>query len=75
MAEGAWLVAAGVAAGAVIVWAGVPLIQQSLFGVSAGDAWTYVAIALVLGAVTILASVVPSRLAARTNPVTAIRGD
>jgi putative ABC transport system permease protein len=75
MAEGAWLVAAGVGAGAGIVWLGVPLIRQSLFGVTAGDAWTYVAIALVLGAVTILAGAVPSRLAARTNPVTAIRGD
>jgi putative ABC transport system permease protein len=75
MTEGVWLVGSGVAIGAGVVWIGVPLIKQSLFGVSAGDGWTYAGIAVVLGSVTILASALPSRLAARTNPVTAIRGE
>jgi putative ABC transport system permease protein len=73
MSEGAGLVAIGVGLGAVAFWLGVPLIRESLFGVTAGDAWTYVAIAAVLGAATLAASAMPSRLASRTDPVLAIR--
>ena len=75
MAEGAALVAAGTAIGAIVVVVGVPLIRESLFGVSPADAWTYAAIAILLAVTTIAATIVPSTAAARTDPVRAIRGE
>lgn len=75
MIEGAALVAAGTALGALVVFVGVPLIRESLFGISPADAWTYVAIALLLTLTTVLATIVPSAAAARTDPVRAMRGE
>jgi predicted permease len=75
MGEGAALVTAGAASGALVVIVGVPLIRESLFGISPADAWTYVVIALLLAVTTILATLVPSTSAARTDPVRAIKGD
>ena len=75
MIEGATLVAAGMAIGAIVVIVGVPLIRESLFGVSPADAWTYVVIAALLAVTTVLATLVPSSAAARTDPVRAIKGD
>ena len=75
MVEGAAVVTAGIALGAVIVTVGVPLIRDSLFGVSPTDAWTYVAITVLLALTTIVATVVPSRAAARTDPVKVLKGE
>ena len=75
MTEGVWLVALGAGVGAVAVWLSVPLIRESLFGVTPADRWTYAAIVTLLAAVTILASWIPARAAAQTDPVRTLRDD
>jgi ABC-type lipoprotein release transport system permease subunit len=44
-----------------------------LFGVSAYDAPTFVAVPLVLGVVTVVAAWIPARRAMRLDPLSAIR--
>jgi ABC-type antimicrobial peptide transport system permease subunit len=44
-----------------------------LFGVSPADAVTYVAVAMVLGVVVLIASWIPARKATRIDPLAALR--
>jgi ABC-type lipoprotein release transport system permease subunit len=44
-----------------------------LFGVSASDTLTFAGAAVVLGAVAIVATLIPASRAARIDPVTALR--
>jgi ABC-type lipoprotein release transport system permease subunit len=46
-----------------------------LFEVSAYDAATFVAVGIILVAVSVLASVIPAARAARVDPVVALRAD
>jgi len=65
--------AAGIAAGAVGAFFALRLLSTMLFRVPAGDPWTVAAVLAVLAAVAMLAAWVPSRRAARVNPVEALR--
>ncbi len=49
------------------------LMSGMLYGVDAGDPLTYVAVALVLAAVALLATVIPARRAMKVAPVVALR--
>jgi putative ABC transport system permease protein len=49
------------------------LLNDMLFHVSASDPWTVTAVVAMLAAVALLAAWVPSRRAARVNPVEALR--
>jgi len=49
------------------------LISSLLFGVTATDPMTFVLTVVLLGAVTLLASYIPSRRAARTDPIISLR--
>jgi ABC-type antimicrobial peptide transport system permease subunit len=51
------------------------VVENLLFGVVAMEAWLMAAIAGLLGAVALLASLVPARQAARVDPVIALRAD
>jgi ABC-type antimicrobial peptide transport system permease subunit len=51
------------------------LIESLLFGVVTLEPWLIATIAGLLGAVALLASLVPARQAARVDPVIALRAD
>jgi hypothetical protein len=46
----------GGAVGAIAVWLGLPLLRDSLFGVTPTDPWTFAAILMLLAVVTVVAS-------------------
>jgi len=46
-----------------------------MFGVGAGDPWTFLAVAALLTLVTVIAADGPARRAGRVDPMTAMRGD
>ncbi len=65
--------AAGAAVGVAGSFFALRLLSTMLFRVPARDPWTVAAVLLVLAAVAMLAAWVPSRRAARVNPVEALR--
>jgi putative ABC transport system permease protein len=67
------LTAAGVIAGALGALALTRRISGLLFGVSAFDPLTFCAMALLLGAVTVAACIIPARRATKVNPLIALR--
>ena len=73
--HGLGLAAAGVAAGIAGAAALSSLMASMLFGVKGTDPVTYLAVSAVLAAVAIAATYVPSRRAARLDPVVALRSD
>jgi len=75
MRDGVRYAVAGVALGLVASLALTRAMASMLFGVSATDPLTYVALALVMLAVAAVASFLPARRALEVDPVTALRGD
>jgi putative ABC transport system permease protein len=72
---GAKLAAIGITVGVTLALAMTRLMSGLLFGVGVTDPWTLVIIALLFAAVALLASYLPARRAARTDPLTALRYD
>ena len=73
--HGLLLAGAGVLLGVGASAALARLMSSLLFGVSAWDPATYVAVSLALAAIALLASYVPARRAARLDPIVALRAD
>jgi putative ABC transport system permease protein len=73
--EGAWVALAGVAIGVLAAWILRQFVASMLFGVGAGDALTFAAVALLLGVVSLLAAYLPARSAARIDPAAALRAE
>ena len=69
------LVCVGVALGLAGAAAASRLVTTMMFGLSPTDPLTYVAVALLLIAVAIAASVLPARRASRVDPMTALRAE
>ncbi len=69
------LAALGVALGLLAAFGVTRLLGSFLFGVSPADPATLVGVALVLVVVTVLASYIPARRAARIEPVLALRSE
>ena len=63
----------GIALGAAAAFAATRVMKELLFGVSATDPLTFGAVALLLGAVTLLASYIPARRATKVDPIVALR--
>jgi putative ABC transport system permease protein len=73
--SGARLAALGITTGLVAGTISSRLLSSLLFGVTSTDPMTFVFTAVLLGAVTLLASYIPSRRAARTDPIVTLRFD
>ncbi len=73
--QGMGLTAAGVIAGVALTLAFVRVIAGMLFGVSQSDPGTYLAVSLMLGAVALLACLVPAWRAARVDPAMTLRSE
>jgi predicted permease len=65
----------GIVIGLVGAWGVTRLLGGLLYGVGATDARTFVAVAVVLGAVAATAAWVPARRAAGVDPISALRHD
>ena len=75
LAHGVRLVAAGVALGLAAATVLTRTMSSLFFGVTASDVPTYAAVAVVLGAITFVATWLPARRAARLDPLVALRRD
>ena len=70
---GVRLVAVGLALGIPVSLAVTRLLRSQLFGVTPGDPLAYVAVAVLLSVVAIVACYVPARRAAAVDPIIALR--
>ena len=73
--EGMTLVALGVAMGLAASIGLTRLISSLLFGVSATDPLTFAALAFALGAIALLACLLPARRASLIDPMIALRAE
>ncbi|MBI4889562.1 MAG: ABC transporter permease [Acidobacteria bacterium] len=73
--QGALLIACGIVLGLAASAAATSLLSNLLYGVKPVDAPTYAAVAAVLAASALLATWLPARRAAATNPSQALRGE
>jgi putative ABC transport system permease protein len=69
----AWITLLGVALGLAATLLMSPLLSSFFYGVSPTDPGTYIAVALFLLAVALLASYIPARRAMRVDPMVALR--
>jgi len=73
--EGAWLALGGVAVGVPLAALAMPLLRQWLFEIDPRDPLTYAALSVGLLTVALVASYLPARRAAATDPLRALRTD
>jgi len=71
--RGAWMIAFGLAIGALAAAGVTQLLTDLLFGISPTDPSTFAGLAAFLATVALVASYVPARRAARVDPVIALR--
>jgi len=75
LSHGLRLAGAGILVGAVGALALTRLISGLLFGVSSFDPITFGAMAALLGAITVVACLVPARRATQVDPSSALRNE
>ena len=73
LGQGAKMTITGVAIGIAAALGSTRLIANQLFGVSAHDPVTFIALAILLATVALLACFLPARRAMRVDPMVALR--
>ncbi|HEV8497790.1 MAG TPA: ABC transporter permease [Gemmatimonadaceae bacterium] len=73
--QGVVLVAVGVAVGVLASLVAARALRTMVFGITAHDPTTFVAVAALLALVAVFASYVPARRATRIDPLVALRGN
>ena len=73
--QGLALTGIGLAVGLIAAIAATRLVASMLFEVKAGDPATYIGVAGLIGVVSLAASYIPARRAARVDPASALRRD
>jgi len=73
--QGMRLVVVGLATGLVGAWVVSGVLASQLYGISAQDPITYVAVALLLGMVALAATWLPARRATRVDPMISLRSE
>jgi putative ABC transport system permease protein len=73
--QGMRLVGIGLLIGLTGAWLLSRVLTSQLYGVSARDPLTYVAVAVVLGVVALAASYLPARRALQVDPMTSLRSE
>jgi putative ABC transport system permease protein len=73
LVDGVKLVGIGVALGLAGAFALARFLETQLFGVSAHDPQTFIAVALLLFGAAVAGCLIPARRATRVNPITALR--
>ena len=71
--EGMALTAIGLAIGLGLALAAAQILRGLLYGIAPGDPLTFLGVALLLGAVALLANLVPARRAMEVDPLVALR--
>jgi ABC-type antimicrobial peptide transport system permease subunit len=69
------VVAVGITIGIAGAAAGVRVLRGLVYGVSAADPLTFVAVPIVVTVVAVLAAAIPARRASRVDPITVLRAD
>jgi ABC-type antimicrobial peptide transport system permease subunit len=75
LAQGAKLVAVGLALGLIASLSVSSLLESQLYEIRARDVWTYAGAPVVLAIVAVAACVLPALRAARVDPIRALRLD
>lgn len=73
--RGLALTATGLAIGLALAWAATRAMQSVLYGVTAGDPATFAIVVSLLASISLLASYLPARRAARVDPIEVLRAD
>jgi ABC-type antimicrobial peptide transport system permease subunit len=73
--QGMTLVAFGIAIGLVVAYYATAALSTQLFGITTTDPLTFAAVPLVLAAIALAATYLPSRAAARIDPHQALKSD
>ena len=71
--QGSILIGAGLGAGLLLSFAAARLIKSFLYQVQPLDVWTYIAVAVTLSAIGLIAALIPARRAAYIEPMQALR--
>jgi len=71
--QGIFLTVVGIGAGIVTAVVVMRFVSSLLFGVTATDPMTFISVALLLGAVALLACYIPARRATKVDPLVALR--
>jgi ABC-type antimicrobial peptide transport system permease subunit len=65
----------GITIGIAGAAAGVRVLRGLVYGVSAADPLTFVAVPILVTVVAVLAAAIPARRASRVDPITVLRAD